>query len=1291
MERLIMQRINVKLLLWLVGGAAAFGVGLFVVHQLQSGRIAEALLWQANRAEEQGDLKQAARYLARYMEFQPEDLDERAHLGLTLANPRLADTYQSRANALFVLEQVVAREPDRQNLRRPLVRVATELGQFDLAAEHLQVLLKEQPRDAEVHFLRGGWYEARKKYARAQECYQKAAELAPKEAKYPVRRAEVLFARLNKPREAQKVIEAARRQTPDDAGVLLMAASLAHEQDQQAAAYRLLKRGRRLYPRDPNFYKARAGLLILDNRRPEALACLKDALKTLPREHHVDVLWSLTNLLLDMNEPGTLREAREHIARLQKAALPPGATDYLDARLLMGQRDWAGAARILERIRPRLDYAANLVQEVNLYLGQCYEELEDPGRRLDAYTLAVKANPKSVPARLGLAAAQGAMEKPDEALDNLKQATRLRRAPFRAWREYARHLIARRRQQERPAWEEIDEALAEASRRARGPREAVEVVLLRAEALGARKEFDQAQVYLEREAETHPAQVDLWVAQVTLAEERGQTDRAGRLLEAMEKRFPAQVEPRLARARFLVNQHGVAAVNSLMKLTTGLERWDGEKQSNLLRGLAEASYRANDLRAAARFLDRAAQLPLNRRDLRIRLRLFDLYLETKNQMGLTAVLDQMRRIEGEEGVWWRYGKASFLIWQARRSPKRGQLLDEAAGLLQAVAARRQRWSAVYTAQAEVESLRGNQAQALDLTRQALDMGENNPQILRRLVRQVEALADREERSPEADQKFQHALDLAGHEPAIQVAYVRYLSVTGQREKALVAVEKAKSLLQSPQGRLALAQCYELVGDLKQAAAQYQTALGKRGADVATMRAAASFFMRTGLTEQAQPLLDMILQRKISVVDADIAWARRARAVILADGSNFCKFRQALELIGMKLDDRTGRAVEVSAPPGRERDATWRARARVLAAQNMGVQRQQAIELLGELESRGRLEPDDRYLLAELFEAQGENGWRRARELLRALAAGHTNPAYHGHLAQSLLNHQEYAEASRAIDKLARLEKTRAGREGAYGSVELKARWLELTGQPDKALRILQTYAGEKPLRAERVLALAGLLARLTRVSEALDQLEQLQGYPPEAVGGAAVGLLRSAKPADKDVARVEAFLLAALKKDPRSPVLGGQLADLYDLRGRFGDAEARYRDVLARDPDNVMALNNLAWLLAQRPKEAAEAEKLVNRAINLLGPRPELLDTRAVVSLALGRSAAAVADLKQANADTPTPARYFHLARALHMERRPAEALKALTKAKAAGLEPKGLHPAERVQYDKINKELYER
>jgi Flp pilus assembly protein TadD len=148
-----------------------------------------------------------------------------------------------------------------------------------------------------------------------------------------------------------------------------------------------------------------------------------------------------------------------------------------------------------------------------------------------------------------------------------------------------------------------------------------------------------------------------------------------------------------------------------------------------------------------------------------------------------------------------------------------------------------------------------------------------------------------------------------------------------------------------------------------------------------------------------------------------------------------------------------------------------------------------------------------------------------------------------------------------------------------------------------------------------------------------------------------------------------------------------QLAALRDLRGDLPGAEELCRKALEQEPRNVVVLNNLAWLLSQNGK-GTEGLTVINRAIELAGPRAELLDTRATVYLSLNRGDLAIADLEAANLDGSTPTRYFHLAQAQRLVNNSKEALAQLQKATKSGLKKEHLHPVERAAYDKLVDEL---
>jgi cellulose synthase operon protein C len=174
-----------------------------------------------------------------------------------------------------------------------------------------------------------------------------------------------------------------------------------------------------------------------------------------------------------------------------------------------------------------------------------------------------------------------------------------------------------------------------------------------------------------------------------------------------------------------------------------------------------------------------------------------------------------------------------------------------------------------------------------------------------------------------------------------------------------------------------------------------------------------------------------------------------------------------------------------------------------------------------------------------------------------------------------------------------------------------------------------------------------------------------------------VSLLRVMEPTDAQVARVEKHLRSAIGKKPDSTALLLHLSDLHDKRGQYDKAADAYREVLRREPNNIVALNNLAWLLAHRTGEAREALDHINKAVSGMGRRPDLLDTRGVIYLALRDTAKALADLKEASSEEPTPVRLFHLAKVLHAERDTSKAREVLRQAKEKGLQVAQLHPVE--------------
>ena len=176
------------------------------------------------------------------------------------------------------------------------------------------------------------------------------------------------------------------------------------------------------------------------------------------------------------------------------------------------------------------------------------------------------------------------------------------------------------------------------------------------------------------------------------------------------------------------------------------------------------------------------------------------------------------------------------------------------------------------------------------------------------------------------------------------------------------------------------------------------------------------------------------------------------------------------------------------------------------------------------------------------------------------------------------------------------------------------------------------------LLAQRHLVLLALLDK--RPQDALATARKLQKRSPASAAGytlegdvethrkdwpAAVAAFRAALQREKltEVAiKLHVALVAAntgaeadrvaaewIKAKPKDGPFLYYLGDVALAQKDFALAEARYRNVLELEPDNALALNNVAWLLVQQGKPGAVP--LAERATALLPERALLLDTLA--------------------------------------------------------------------------------
>jgi tetratricopeptide (TPR) repeat protein len=550
-----------------------------------------------------------------------------------------------------------------------------------------------------------------------------------------------------------------------------------------------------------------------------------------------------------------------------------------------------------------------------------------------------------------------------------------------------------------------------------------------------------------------------------------------------------------------------------------------------------------------------------------------------------------------------------------------------------------------------------------------------------------------------------AVEMAENVPDTWVALVQHFARTGQTKDAETAIREAQGKLPKEQASFALAQCYAAIQRLQEASECYRSALQAKPNDPTVLRNSADFYVRIGKLREAESCLRNLIVA--SNEPSTAAWAQRTLAVVLAASGDYRRGREALLMLGRMENGKAERRAS------NESVENQRAMAAVLALQPSSREQRKAINILETLRADQALSAEDQFLLTQLYEKVGDE--RKARErIVLLLGSEPGNPRYVAHFVGTLLRQGQIDEAETWLATLEKLQPQ------VFSTVELKARLLKAQGkgaevvglfpsyvqrmEPETELRIAalleelnQGAAAERWYRQyvadsklpEAALLLAKYLGRQNRLSEALELCERAWAVcRPEVVGDASLDALRTARAGEDECVRVERWLERAVQQHPQATGLLLCLGGLHDLRGRYQNAEATYQQVIERDERSVVALNNLAWLLALGDGNGERALLLINRAIDIAGPVPGLLDTRAVAYLVVGRSDLALADLDESvrpglGANVLASVN-FHRVQAYQMAGKHLEAAKAWRAAKASGLEATLLHPLELKEYEEL-------
>lgn len=216
---------------------------------------------------------------------------------------------------------------------------------------------------------------------------------------------------------------------------------------------------------------------------------------------------------------------------------------------------------------------------------------------------------------------------------------------------------------------------------------------------------------------------------------------------------------------------------------------------------------------------------------------------------------------------------------------------------------------------------------------------------------------------------------------------------------------------------------------------------------------------------------------------------------------------------------------------------------------------------------------------------------------------------------------------------------------------------------DDALRVARDVQRQRPKEAVGYVMEGELLLASSKPDQATQAFRE--AYTRERTG---TNLTRLHAALDRSGKAAEAKTLidSWLKDNPKDAEVLLYLGDVALARKDLDDARVRYDAALARVPNNVVALNNLAWISAQQ--KDVRARTYAEKAFALAPRNPAVLDTYGGILAAAGETERGLQMMRQAVDLAPTTYELrFNLVRGLAAAGMRSEARKALEPLEALG------------------------
>ncbi|MGM0485336.1 MAG: tetratricopeptide repeat protein [Planctomycetota bacterium] len=703
-----------------------------------------------------------------------------------------------------------------------------------------------------------------------------------------------------------------------------------------------------------------------------------------------------------------------------------------------------------------------------------------------------------------------------------------------------------------------------------------------------------------------------------------------------------------------------------------------------------------------------------------------------------AALRELKEQVDEDTRLWKYYHLGCLLAQADAQPsRRSELLKEASEVDKRISARWPEWAPGRILSGALAQANDDLVSAAALLREAYELAPRDFGVLEQVLRlqlQLGGLEESKQLIQDARERFPATDDLLPLESLV-------LRSSGKVE---AAIELARGdVARRPddlEPRMRLGELLLEAGREAEAEEVFQEAALVAPGDPRPMIASIELYGGQGKTEEARRMLSRLAEneqweawRRASLLargyqalgDAQEADKQLDKAInmcreVLDHSPSNTSLR--LELVKLLLLDDAADRFDLAEEEVRgilenhpESAAAKRSLARVLWLRNQKGDRRNALEIHEQLvRDTDNSSLEDRRRLGAMYESMGE--FALAETTFDSMVESALMPT------DELFAHVERCLHAGKLGKakalLARLERMAPWHSR---TIRLRARFLHASGRDEAIVELLGEFEEKLSARAgnnarrradldrllgdiysgvemhehaeryfrrlrehsdEAIVPLATCLGAQGKVPEALQLVAEAgESIPSLTRANALARIAASPDMTEADWNRTRPALEEAMETHADRPALLLQIASAYMVRKQVAEAIKVLELVVAAEPDNIAALNNLASLLAEQPGRAAEALRYVDRAIELADRAPTLHDTKGAILLHLERPEEAVALLQRAVAgDAGHPCFRFHLAVAYHRLGQYTKANEQWRRAMEAGLEGKDvvLPPTER-------------